>query len=32
VAREKFATAEKFWSKADANARSTEVHEPCFSS
>src|ERR1700746_1012834 len=30
VAREKFATAEKFWSKAEANARSTEVYEPCF--
>jgi len=28
VARERFATAEKFWSKADANARNSEVHEP----
>jgi tetratricopeptide (TPR) repeat protein len=27
VAREKFATAEKFWSKADANVRSPEAHE-----
>jgi hypothetical protein len=27
VAREKFATAERFWSKADANVRSPEAHE-----